>query len=186
MTESPVEEGNNRGASGLPVSSKPVLALTPSKYSTRISPCRDSQRVSAKVLAEKSWMEENARQTSRKGRFLLPLTTAPRNVNALAPRCRVVRRCLLLAAFCALVMMVVTSFQLRDLDQLSYFDLELDDFIPEVSEVLSYDSDRCVGQEWVLEWISQGTLPNCSLANQNKIEILYTYLASLTLLTIAG
>jgi hypothetical protein len=122
---------------------------------------------------------------------LLPIVAfAEKKMPLTARPCRLplLRRFLALLSLCLIVIFMIYTYQNRG--ESSYLDLVLDNLIPDypdapldkaVSSSLGTLSKSpivyCRDQEgWISEWLSSGSMPKCSLADQSKVDILYAYI----------
>jgi len=127
----------------------------------------------------------NSKNISNSKASLLPVAlTEMHPLTGRPGRSSLLRRFLALLALCSLVIFLVHSYQTRG--ESSYLDLVFDSLIPDLSELPAEDAlpssspaqvVYCQDKEgWISEWLSSGVMPKCSLADQKKVDILYTYL----------
>jgi hypothetical protein len=124
----------------------------------------------------------------RKAVLWLPIATTEMNLLRRQGPSSFVRQLLGVIGILSILVFLFTAFH-TTLES-SYLDL-VDSLIPESRETIIVETvnpitneiihsssvidNSCKGIQWIEEWISSGVMPDCSLAKQNKVDILYTY-----------
>lgn len=99
-----------------------------------------------------------------------------------------IRRLLFLAIGVAVVVFMVTSYQIIESPYLDLMDsmlldssdihIDFEDIITpsRLQSPIDATYNLCKDElGWIEEWISSGVMPKCSLADQSKVDVLYTY-----------
>jgi hypothetical protein len=132
-------------------------------------------------------IEKSTEQYSQLGYSTTKKRAFQMKVPRLHGRPFVIRQLLALIAIVSIFVLLFTCFH-TSLES-SYLDL-VDSFLPETAagyvppienpeSQTSDESNSNTGcrEDWIVEWISSGVMPKCSLASHNKIDLLYTFLS---------
>jgi hypothetical protein len=125
----------------------------------------------------------------KKAVLWLPIATTEMNVLRRQGTSTFIRQLLGVIGILSILVFLFTAFH-TTLES-SYLDL-VDSLVPESGGTLivetvnpitngivhstSIPDNSCKGTQWIEEWISSGIMPDCSLANQNKVDVFYAYL----------